>query len=258
LMKQYPFTAMAGINTLFTSLMQHPDFDDIDFSYVKGIIAGGAALVEDVANEWHQRTGSQIFEGYGLSETSAVLTGNNPDNRQLGTVGKPMGYQELKIVDDQGNTLATGEEGELLVRGPQVMHGYWNRPDATAEALDDEGWFATGDIAKIQEDGYVKICDRLKDMILVSGFNVYPNEIEAVVSTHPDVFECAAVGVPDEKSGEAVKLFLATSNPDLDADAMRSFCREQLTAYKVPKYVEFLPELPKSNVGKILRRELRD
>jgi len=257
LMKQYPFTAMAGINTLFTSLMQHPDFDDIDFSHVKGIIAGGAALVEDVASEWERRTGSQIFEGYGLSETTAVLTGNTPENRQLGTVGKPMGYQEVKIVDDQGKTLGVEEEGELLVRGPQVMHGYWNRPDATAEALDAEGWFRTGDIAKVQEDGFVKICDRLKDMILVSGFNVYPNEIEAVVSSHPDVLECAAVGVQDDKSGEAVKLFVASSNPELDADAMRSFCREQLTAYKVPKFVEFLPELPKSNVGKILRRELR-
>ncbi len=258
LMKQYPFTAMAGINTLFTSLMQHPEFDEIDFSHVKGIIAGGAALVEDVANEWFERTGSQIFEGYGLSETSAVLTGNNPSDRQLGTVGKPMGYQEIKIVDEHGNTLPTGEEGELLVRGPQVMHGYWNLPAATAEALDEEGWFRTGDVAKVQADGFVKICDRLKDMILVSGFNVYPNEIEAVVSTHPDVVECAVVGVPDEKSGEAVKLYLVSSNPDLDADTVLGFCREQLTAYKVPRHVEIRDELPKSNVGKILRRELRE
>jgi long-chain acyl-CoA synthetase len=154
--------------------------------------------------------------------------------------------------------MAAGVEGELLVRGPQVMHGYWQRPEATDEALDSEGWFSTGDIAVIQPDGFIKICDRVKDMILVSGFNVYPNEIEGVVYTHPDVVECAAVGIPDEKSGEAVKLYVVSSNPALDQDALRSFCREQLTAYKVPRTVEFRKELPKSNVGKILRRELRD
>jgi long-chain acyl-CoA synthetase len=257
LMKQHPFTAMAGINTLFSSLLQHPDFDQIDFSHVKGVVAGGAALVEDIADEWERRTGSQIFEGYGLSETTAVLTGNNPDNRQLGTVGKPMGHQEVKIVDGEGNTLGQEEEGELLVRGPQVMHAYWNRPEATVEALDEEGWFRTGDIAKVQHDGYVKICDRLKDMVLVSGFNVYPNEIEGVVATHPDILECAVVGVPDEKSGEAVKLYAVSSNPGLDAQSLREFCREHLTAYKVPRHVEFMDDLPKSNVGKILRRELR-
>lgn len=257
LMKRYPFTAMAGINTLFASLLQHPRFDDIDFSHVKGIVAGGAALVEDIAEEWERRTGTQIFEGYGLSETTAVLTGNNPGNRQLGTVGKPMGYQQVKIVDRQGRTLGNNQEGELLVRGPQVMHGYWNRPEATAEALDEEGWFHTGDIALIQDDGYVRICDRLKDMILVSGFNVYPNEIETVVSSHPEVIECAAVGVPDEKSGEAIKLFVS-AKPGLDAERLQVFCREQLTAYKVPRFIEFRRELPKSNVGKILRRELRE
>lgn len=258
LMREHPFTAMAGVNTLFVSLLAHPDFDKIDFSHVKGIIAGGAALVEEIASEWYRRTGSEIFEGYGLSETAATLTCNSPDNRQLGTVGLPMISMEIKIVDGSGNTLGTGEEGELLVRGPQVMHGYWNRPDATEEALDEEGWFRTGDIAMVQADGYVKICDRLKDMILVSGFNVYPNEIEGVVYTHPDVVECAAVGVPDEKSGEAVKLFVVSGNPDLNEDALRSFCRSEMTAYKVPRYIEFHKELPKSNVGKILRRELRD
>lgn len=256
-MKQHPFTAMAGINTLFSSLMQHPGFDEIDFSHVKGIISGGAALVEDIAREWEARTGSQIFEGYGLSETSAVLTGNNPDARQLGTVGQPMGYQEIKIIDKQGKSLGNNQEGELLVRGPQVMHGYWNRPEATAEALDSEGWFRTGDIALLQDDGFIRICDRLKDMILVSGFNVYPNEIESVVSTHPDVIECAVVGVPDEKSGEAVKLFV-NARPGLDAAQLQAFCREQLTAYKVPRQIEFRADLPKSNVGKILRRELRE
>lgn len=256
LMKKYPFTAMAGINTLFASLLQHPQFDDIDFSHVKGIVAGGAALVEDIAREWERRTGTEIYEGYGLSETTAVLTGNSPGSRQLGTVGKPMACQQLKIVDGQGRTLGNNEEGELLVRGPQVMHGYWNRPEATAEALDADGWFRTGDIALLQDDGFVKICDRLKDMILVSGFNVYPNEIESVVSAHPDVIECAAIGVPDEKSGEAVKLYVK-ARPGLDAEQLRAFCREQLTAYKVPRFIEFRAELPKSNVGKILRRELR-
>ena len=257
-MKTHPFTAMAGVNTLFVSLLAHADFDSIDFSNVKAVIAGGAALVEEIANDWFQRTGSQIFEGYGLSETAAALTGNKPGERQLGTVGKPMTAMEVKIVDEAGTELGAGEEGELLVRGPQVMHGYWNRPEATAECLDAEGWFRTGDIAKIQQDGFVKICDRLKDMILVSGFNVYPNEIEGVVYTHPDVIECAAIGVPDEKSGEAVKLFVASSNSELDANSLKDFLREQLTAYKIPRYIEFRDELPKSNVGKILRRELRD
>ena len=257
-MKQYPFTAMAGVNTLFVSMMQHPEFDEIDFSKVKGVIAGGAALVEEIASEWFERTGSQIFEGYGLSETAATLTGNTRQERQLGTVGKPMISMEIKVVNDAGETLGSDEEGELLVRGPQVMHGYWNRPDATEECLDHEGWFRTGDIARVQTDGFVKICDRLKDMILVSGFNVYPNEIEGVVYTHPDVIECAAIGVPDPKSGEAVKLYVVTSNTALTEDALKTFCREQLTAYKIPRFIEFSKELPKSNVGKILRRELRD
>jgi len=257
-MKQFPFTAMAGVNTLFISLMAHPEFDSVDFSHVKGIISGGAALVEEIASEWFERTGTDIFEGYGLSETAATLSCNRPDAHQLGTVGKPMSCMEIKLVDSAGNELAQGEEGELLVRGPQVMHGYWGRPEATAEALDAEGWFSTGDVAMIQADGFVKICDRLKDMILVSGFNVYPNEIEGVVYMHPDVVECAAIGVPDEKSGEAVKLYVVASNPDLDEASLREFCRGELTAYKVPRFVEFRDELPKSNVGKILRKELRD
>ena len=257
-MKAYPFTALAGVNTLFVGLMQHPEFDAIDFSHVKGVIAGGAALVEEIASEWKRRTGSDIYEGYGLSETASALTCNSEEHRQLGTVGQPMPYMEVKIVNDKGATLGPGEEGELLVRGPQVMHGYWQRPEATDEALDKDGWFSTGDIAVMQQDGFVRICDRVKDMILVSGFNVYPNEIEGVVYTHPDVVECAAVGVPDEKSGEAVKLYVVSSNPELDQESLRNFCREQLTAYKVPRFVEFQTELPKSNVGKILRRELRD
>ncbi len=257
-MKTYPFTALAGVNTLFVGLMQHPDFDEIDFSHVKGVIAGGAALVEEIASEWKQRTGSDIYEGYGLSETASALSCNSEQDRQLGTVGKQMPWMEVKIVGKDGQTLAAGEEGELLVRGPQVMHGYWHRPEATDEALDAEGWFRTGDVAIMQEDGFIRICDRVKDMILVSGFNVYPNEIEGVVYTHPDIVECAAVGVADEKSGEAVKLYAVSSNPELTGEALRDYCREQLTAYKVPRFVEFCKELPKSNVGKILRRELRE
>jgi len=257
-MKAYPFTALAGVNTLFVGLMQHPEFDAIDFSHVKGVIAGGAALVEEIASEWKQRTGSDIYEGYGLSETASALTCNSEEHRQLGTVGQPMPWMEVKIVNDKGESLGTGGEGELLVRGPQVMHGYWQRPEATDEALDENGWFRTGDIAVMQDDGFIRICDRLKDMILVSGFNVYPNEIEAVVYTHPDVVECAAVGVADDKSGEAVKLYVVSSNPALDQETLRGFCREQLTAYKIPRFVEFCKDLPKSNVGKILRRELRD
>jgi long-chain acyl-CoA synthetase len=256
-MKAWPFTALAGVNTLFVGLMRHPEFDAVDFSHVKGVIAGGAALVEDIATEWKRRTGSDIYEGYGLSETASSLTCNSEAHRQLGTVGKHLPWMEVKIVGARGETLATGKEGELLVRGPQVMHGYWQRPDASAEALDQEGWFRTGDIAVLQQDGFIKICDRVKDLILVSGFNVYPNEVESVVCAHPDIVECAAIGVPDEKSGEAVKLYVVSSNPDLDQEAVRSFCREQLTAYKVPRTVEFRAELPKSNVGKILRRELR-
>ena len=257
-MKAHPFTALAGVNTLFVGLMQHPEFDAVDFSHVKGVIAGGAALVEEIASEWKRRTDSDIYEGYGLSETASALTCNSEAFRQLGTVGKPMPYMQVKIVGQHGEILHNGEEGELLVRGPQVMHGYWQRPEATAEALDAEGWFRTGDIAIMQEDGFIRICDRVKDMILVSGFNVYPNEIEAVVYTHPDVVECAAVGIADEKTGEAVKLYVVSGNSELDQESLRNFCREQLTAYKVPRFVEFQTELPKSNVGKILRRELRD
>ena len=258
IMKAHPFTSLAGVNTLFVGLMQHPEFDTIDFSHVKGVIAGGAAMVEEIASEWKRRTGSEIYEGYGLSETAAALSCNSESQNQLGTVGRTMPYMEVKIINNAGETTANDVEGELLVRGPQVMHGYWQRPEATDEALDSEGWVRTGDIAVLQADGFIKICDRIKDMILVSGFNVYPNEIEAVVCTHPDVVECAAVGIPDDKSGEAVKLYVVSRNSALDQDRLRSFCREQLTGYKVPRVVEFRKELPKSNVGKILRRDLRD
>ena len=257
-MRQYKFTSMASVNTLLQGLMSHPDFDKIDFSAVKGIIAGGTALVKEIADEWYERTGSKIFEGYGLSETAAVLTCNSPANRRLGTVGKSMIAQEIKLVDDTGASVGDDERGEICVRGAQIMQGYWQRPEATAEAIDAEGWFRTGDVGVMGADGFLSIVDRIKDMVLVSGFNVYPNEIEDVVYSHPDIIECAVVGMKDDKTGEAVKLFVVSTNPDLTEDEMKVFCREQLTAYKVPKVVVFSDDLPKSPVGKILRRELRD
>ena len=257
LMREFKFTSMASVNTLLQGLMSHPDFDKIDFSAVKGIIAGGTALVKEIADEWFTRTGSKIFEGYGLSETAAVLTCNSPDNSRLGTVGVSMIAQEIKLVDDAGASVDNDERGEICVRGAQIMQGYWQRPEATAEAIDAEGWFRTGDVGVMGADGFLSIVDRIKDMVLVSGFNVYPNEIEDVVYSHPDIIECAVVGIKDKKTGEAVKLFVVSTNPDLTHEEIKGYCREQLTAYKVPKVVEFSDDLPKSPVGKILRRELR-
>lgn len=257
LMREFKFTSMASVNTLLQGLMSHPDFDKIDFSAVKGIIAGGTALVKEIADEWFTRTGSKIFEGYGLSETAAVLTCNSPDNSRLGTVGVSMIAQEIKLVDDAGASVDNDERGEICVRGAQIMQGYWQRPEATAEAIDAEGWFRTGDVGVMGADGFLSIVDRIKDMVLVSGFNVYPNEIEDVVYSHPDIIECAVVGIKDEKTGEAIKLFVVSTNPDLTQEEIKGYCREQLTAYKVPKVVEFSDDLPKSPVGKILRRELR-
>ena len=256
-MKQHQFTTMAGITTLLQGLMRHPQFDEIDFSKLRGIIAGGAALVKEVGDEWEARTGSRAFEGYGLSETTSVLACNGPDRSRIGTVGAPLLYQEVKLIDAEGASVANGERGEICTRGAHVMQGYWNRPDATAEAIDADGWFRTGDIGVMDEDGMVRIVDRLKDMVIVSGFNVYPNEIEDVAYGHSDIIECAVVGVADERTGEAVKLFVVSTDPDLSEQQVKDFCREQLTAYKVPKHVVFMDELPKSPVGKILRRELR-
>lgn len=256
-MQTYKATGFAGVNTLFQSMMEHSDFDKIDFSDLTGTIAGGTALIKEIADQWKERTGSDIYEGYGLSETGAALTCNIQGKRKLGTVGLPFKNMEVKLINGNGKTLVKGEAGELCVRGPQVMVGYWNRPAATEEAIDMDGWFKTGDVAEIDEDGFIKIVDRIKDMVLVSGFNVYPTEIENVVYGHPDVVECAAVGVPDAKTGEAVKLYVNTSNPNLSHEELISFCKKELTAYKIPKQVEFLDDLPKSPVGKILRRELR-
>jgi long-chain acyl-CoA synthetase len=258
LLRKFRFTSMSSVNTLLQGLMMHPDFDKIDFSRVKAIIAGGTALVKEIADQWRERTGSEIYEGYGLSETAAVLTCNNPQSSRLGTVGVGMVAQEIKLIDAAGITVDHDERGEICVRGAQVMQGYWQRPEATAEAIDAEGWFRTGDVGVLGADGFVSIVDRIKDMVLVSGFNVYPNEVEDVVYSHPDIIECAVVGIKDHKTGEAVKLFAVSTNPNLCEDDIKNYCRQKLTAYKVPKVVEFSDDLPKSPVGKILRRELRD
>ncbi|MEM8499249.1 MAG: AMP-binding protein [Pseudomonadota bacterium] len=258
LMAGETFTGFAAVNTMLVGMLQSPKFDAINWSECTGTIAGGAAVVPEVAREWVERTNTPIYEGYGLSETTASLTVNSEQFNQLGTVGKPLIGLEVKIVNAEGLEVSLGEEGELWVRGPNVMRGYWQRPEATQEAIDEEGFFKTGDIAVQQHDGFFKIVDRLKDMVLVSGFNVYPNEIENVAYEHPAIVEAAVVGKPDAKTGESVCLFVKSSDASLKEDALKSFCAERLTGYKRPKQIIFLEELPKSNVGKILRRELRD
>ncbi len=255
LSKQH-FTVFFGINTLFVALMNDDRFRRLDFSTLKLTLAGGMALTRDAAEHWQATTGCAVLEGYGLTESSPVLTLNPPGHARLGSIGIPLANTEIRIVDDFGQSLGVGEAGELCARGPQVMKGYWQREQATQETIID-GWLHTGDIAVVDEDGFIRIVDRKKDMIIVSGFNVYPNEIENVMSGHPDIIECAAVGVPDADSGEAVKLFVVARSITLDADQLRSWAREQLTGYKVPRHIEFREALPKSNVGKILRRELR-
>ncbi|QTF91521.1 AMP-binding protein [Halomonas sp. BM-2019] len=257
-LKGLPFTAFIGLNTLFNALCNREDFRALDFSKLHLTISGGMALTKSAAERWKEVTGCDIAEGYGLTETSPVVSFNPVDAIQLGTIGKPVAGTRVKVVDADGNDLPLGEPGELCVQGPQVMKGYWNRDDETAKAIDEDGWFHTGDIAVLQEDGYIRIVDRKKDMILVSGFNVYPNEIEDVAAAHPGVLESAAVGVEDEASGEAIKLFVVPRSDDLDAEELRAWCKKELTGYKVPRYVEFRDELPKTNVGKVLRRQLRD
>ncbi|WP_193165358.1 AMP-binding protein [Microbulbifer hainanensis] len=257
-LKGLRFTGFAGLNTLFNGLMRCPDFPELDFSKLHTTCSGGMALTRDTAKRWEQMTGCVVTEGYGMTETSPVVSFNPADAVQLGTVGIPVPGTEVKVIDENGNDLPNNSPGELCVRGPQVMKGYWQRPEATAEALDSEGWLRTGDMAVIQDDGYIKIVDRKKDMIIVSGFNVYPNEIEDVVSAHDKVAEAAAIGIPNEKSGEQVKLFVVKADASLTEEEVIAFCRENMTAYKVPKQIEFREDLPKTNVGKILRRELRD
>lgn len=251
-------TIFVGINTLLNALCRYEPFKKLDFTSLKLTTAGGMALTEDVAKLWHSVTGSVISEGYGLTETSPVVCGNPADNIQVGTIGKPLPETELKFVDDAGVTVAKGEVGELCVRGPQVMKGYWQKPEETSNVLSTDGWLRTGDMAVLKADGYVKIVDRKKDMISVSGFKVYPNEVEDVVCTHPDIIEAAAIGVPDSESGELVKLFVVTDKDTLTEEEIYEYCKERLTAYKRPKIIVFKDALPKSNVGKILRKDLRD
>lgn len=249
-------TFVTGVNTLFNGLLNESWFCNDPPKRLRKSVAGGMALQTAVAERWHQVTGTPVFEGYGLTEASPVLTCNPKHRPKAGSIGVPLPATEIRCVDDQGREVAVGDRGELIARGPQVMAGYWRQPRETAGALRD-GWLYTGDIATMDEEGYFTIIDRRKDMILVSGFNIYPNEVEAVLATHPAVKECAVIGVPDETSGEAVKAFIVSSDPALNARTIRSFCRAELSSYKVPKYVEFRDELPKSNVGKILRKDLR-
>ncbi len=256
-LKNKPFTLFVGLNTLFNALLRNEEFRKLDFSYMRLTASGGIALTTDTAMRWQKITGCPISEGYGLTETSPVVSTNPFEAVQLGTVGTPLIDTECKVIDEQGNSLPSGEAGELCIRGPQVMKGYWQRLEATAEVIDADGWFKSGDIAVIAADGYIKIVDRKKDMINVSGFKVYPNEVEDVLSSHPDILESAVIGVPDKEGSETVKAFVVTSNSDLTVQQVRDFAKIKLTAYKVPQTVEFSKELPKSNVGKILRRELR-
>ncbi|TBV00388.1 long-chain-fatty-acid--CoA ligase FadD2 [Phytopseudomonas dryadis] len=256
---KWKFTALLGLNTLFVALMDHPRFKHLDFSSFKATNSGGTALVKATAERWQAITGCVVVEGYGLTETSPVASANPyGESARLGSVGIPVPGTAFKIIDDEGNELPLGERGELCIKGPQVMKGYWKREEATAEVLDAEGWFKSGDIALIDEDGFVHIVDRKKDMIIVSGFNVYPNEIEDVVMAHPKVASCAAIGVPDDKSGEAVKLFVVARDSNLGAEELKAYCKENFTAYKVPRHIVFRDSLPMTPVGKILRRELRD
>lgn len=258
-LSQVPFTAITGVNTLFNALLNAPGFADLDFSKLKMTLGGGMAVQRSVAERWKQVTGVPLIEAYGLTETSPAACMNPMDLQDYnGSIGLPLPSTECAIRGADGEFLPVGEVGELCIRGPQVMKGYWQRPEETAKTLDQEGWLGTGDIAKMDEKGYFFIVDRKKDMILVSGFNVYPNEIEDVVAGHPKVLEVGAIGVPDEKSGELVKVVVVRKDSSLTADELRKYCREHLTGYKNPKYVEFVDELPKSNVGKILRRELRE
>jgi len=258
-MSRHKFTAFTGVNTLFNALVNNQDFAKLDFSALRMTLGGGMAVQEAVAIRWKEVTGCPLIEAYGLTETSPAATINPLDLPAYnGSIGLPIPSTEVILRNDDGKVVAQGQPGEICIRGPQVMAGYWNRPDETAKVLDDDGWLATGDIGIMDERGFVKIVDRKKDMILVSGFNVYPNEIEAVVVMHPGVLECAAIGLPDAKSGEAVKLFVVKKDESLTAEAVLQHCREHLTGYKCPRDVEFRKELPKTNVGKILRRELRD
>ncbi|EHY76791.1 long-chain-fatty-acid--CoA ligase FadD1 [Stutzerimonas stutzeri] len=258
-LSKYRFSGFVGLNTLFVALCNSEDFRKLDFSALKVTLSGGMALQLATAERWKQVTGCPICEGYGLTETSPVASVNPIEHIQIGTIGIPVPSTQFKVINDDGQDLAQGEIGELCIKGPQVMKGYWQRPEATDEVIDAEGWFKSGDIGVIQEDGYIRIVDRKKDMILVSGFNVYPNELEDVLAGLPGVLQCAAIGVPDEKSGEAIKLFVVVKpGESLTKEQVMKHMHDNLTGYKRPKAVEFRESLPTTNVGKILRRELRD
>jgi long-chain acyl-CoA synthetase len=256
-LRQYQAGLFPAVNTLFNGLLNHAEFGELDFSRLKISIGGGTAVQRAVAERWKQVTGCDICEGYGLSETSPVVAANPIGAIKLGTIGIPLPSTEVAILDDAGQEVALGEAGEIAIRGPQVMRGYWQNPDETTKCMTQDGFFKSGDIGKMSQDGFITIVDRKKDMILVSGFNVYPNEIEDVVAMHLGVLECACVGVPDEHSGEAIKLVIVKKNPALTEQDILDFCQRELTGYKRPRHIEFRTELPKSNVGKILRRELR-
>ena len=258
-LKKWPFTFFNGVNTLYESLLNHPDINGVDFSSMKLSGTGGSACRKSTADRWQQLTGKVLLEGYGLSETSPSVSVSPTHLTEFnGFVGLPIPNTEISIRDDDGKAVKRGEPGEICVKGPQVMKGYWQNEEATAEAIGEDGFFKTGDIGTLNKGGFLAIVDRKKDMILVSGFNVYPNEIEDVVSLHPDIIEAACIGIPDKKSGEAVKLFVVKGNPSLNEEEIIAYCKENLTAYKIPKIIEFIDELPKTNVGKVLRRELRE
>lgn len=247
----------AGINPLFIALSQHPDFTQLDFSCLKLTISGGMALTASTAQRWQEVTGCAITEGYGLTECSPVVCVGVPGAEHIGTVGPPLPDTEVRIVGDGGEVLPVGESGEIQVRGPQLMLGYWRQPAETAQAFKD-GWLATGDIGQLDERGELRIIDRRKEMINVSGFKVYPSELENVISAHPDILECAVIGVPDATSGEAIKLYVVSNNPRLTTRQVREYCRERLTSYKVPRSVEFCRDLPRTPIGKVNRRILRE
>ncbi len=258
-LKGVRFTAITGVNTLFNGLMNTGGFAELDFSSLRISVGGGMAVQSAVAERWKRMTGVALLEGYGLTETSPAACMNPMHLADYtGMVGVPMPGTECRVIDEAGNALPTDTPGELCVRGPQVMKGYWNRPEETAEVLDDAGWLRTGDVAEMDAGGFFRIVDRKKDMILVSGFNVYPNEVEEVVSQHPEVLEVGAIGVADERSGEVVKIVVVKRSPGLTEESLRAYCEEHLAGYKRPRHVEFAQELPKTNVGKILRRELRE
>lgn len=258
LFKQWPISGFVGINTLYLALLRHENFSSIDFSTMKFCGAGGMAMTTSVSEEWSKATNSPVYEGYGLTECSPVVAVNIPGQERAGTVGPVVPETETKVVDDDGVEVPAGERGELWIRGPQVMKGYWEAKEESAEALTSDGWFKSGDYVEISDDGYISIVDRKKDMILVSGFNVFPNEIEDWVNRHPDVLESAAIGVPSEKTGESIKLFIVPIKKDIDIESVRAHCKEGLTAYKLPREFVLIEDIPKSLIGKILHRELRD